>query len=219
MRDLRTKNRDREGTGPGRVRRVWTIAGLSALVFILGLSVSAVVQATDENFSYFPCPFKEDKPHGKWGYIDRTGKVVIKPAYSGAFTFREGLGLVIVDQGKMGFIDVDGKMLIAPTFDDVTDFHDGMARFAVGAGGGQAKIGYVGRSGRTVPPNFVTGHQFSDGLAAVSPDGKKWGFIDKTGKFVIEPSIDESSWGQVFHCSKSLKKCNSLVPVSSGVSA
>ena len=32
--------------------------------------------------------------HGKWGYIDKTGKIVISPAYLDAYPFSEGLAFV-----------------------------------------------------------------------------------------------------------------------------
>ncbi len=176
-----------DNMGLSTASRARAVVGLCTLAFILSFFASGVIHGADEDFSYFPCPFKEDRPHGKWGYMDRAGKVVISPVYNDAFTFRDGLARVAGNNWKVGFIDVNGKMVIAPTFDDVTDFHDGMAQFTVSTGGGQTKSGYVDKKGRVVPPNFNTGFQFSEGLAAVSPDGKKWGFIDKTGKFVIEP--------------------------------
>ena len=36
---------------------------------------------------------------------------------------------------------------------------------------------------------FDEAHSFSQGLAAVKV-GSKWGFIDKSGKFVIQPQFD-----------------------------
>ena len=38
--------------------------------------------------------------------------------------------------------------------------------------------------------NFDDGFEFHEGLAIVLVDGK-FGFIDKTGKFVIEPKFDD----------------------------
>ncbi|MBC8123362.1 MAG: WG repeat-containing protein, partial [Gemmatimonadaceae bacterium] len=47
---------------------------------------------------------------------------------------------------------------------------------------------------------FLSAHDFSEGLAAVKVktnsvlSGEKYGFIDRTGKFAIEPQFD-SAWG------------------------
>ena len=38
---------------------------------------------------------------GKWGYMDKAGKVVIKPSFQEAKEFSEGMGLVKTD-GKWG---------------------------------------------------------------------------------------------------------------------
>lgn len=51
----------------------------------------------------------------RWGYIDKSGNVVIKPIFKDACGFSEGLAAVIVDN-KYGFIDRNGNMVIAPQF-------------------------------------------------------------------------------------------------------
>ena len=61
------------------------------------------------------------KKDGKWGFIDKNGKVVIEPQYDFAEPFSEGLGKVKKD-GKWGFIDKSGKVVIEPQFDDVECF-------------------------------------------------------------------------------------------------
>ena len=44
------------------------------------------------------------KQNGKYGYIDKTGKVIIEPRFDFADKFYEGFARVSVD-GKEGFID------------------------------------------------------------------------------------------------------------------
>jgi hypothetical protein len=46
--------------------------------------------------------------NGKWGFIDKTGKVVILLMYDFAGIFAEGLACVELD-GEYGFIDKAGK--------------------------------------------------------------------------------------------------------------
>lgn len=47
----------------------------------------------------------------KYGYKDKTGKVVLKAEYNDAFEFNEGLAAV--KQGNLyGFIDPSGKLVI-----------------------------------------------------------------------------------------------------------
>ena len=61
-----------------------------------------------------------------YGYVDKTGKVVIDFQFEEADGFYDGLSLVKVD-GKYGFIDKTGKMVIEPQFDHATSFKNGYA--------------------------------------------------------------------------------------------
>ena len=65
------------------------------------------------------------KQNGKIGYLDKTGKLAIKPAYEKARGFSDGLAAV-KDQTKWGFIDAKGKWVIPASFDDAEDFNSGL---------------------------------------------------------------------------------------------
>lgn len=81
---------------------------------------------------------------GKYGFIDKTGKTVIKPQFDGAMYFSDGLAGVEID-GKMGFIDKTGKIVIQPQFDYCGDFREGLARIEIGG-----KVKYIDKSGKVV---------------------------------------------------------------------
>lgn len=120
----------------------------------------------------------------KWGYIDREGRVVIEPQYTHAFGFTEGLAAVEVD-GKYGFINKDGRLVIPPKYYWANSFTEGLATV-------QADDSYqiIDRDGAvvvTLDKAFTDVQVFSCGLAAVEVNSKKYGFIDTTGKMVIEP--------------------------------
>jgi hypothetical protein len=165
-----------------------------ALISTLLLLSAQALFAADKDFSYFPCPFKEDKDDGRWGYIDKTGRVVIKPQFYGAYLFREGLARVISKNGKTGFIDTTGKMVIPPIFDDIDDFQEGMARIHFyNPPGLNHKIGYINKKGVIViKPIFERAQDFSEGLA-LACGNKKCGYINKNGKYVIASSLS-SGW-------------------------
>jgi len=132
-----------------------------------------------------------------YGFIDRTGKEVIKPLFYKASHFSEGLAWVQEkENGKIGFINRRGKLVIPYQFNRVSDFHEGLA--AVNSVG--SNLGYIDKKGRMVLHSkewkFVG--DFSEGLALVQVEvtnnklykGYKehlYGYIDRTGKFVIEP--------------------------------
>ena len=49
----------------------------------------------------------------KFGFMDKSGKVVVNPQFDRAFDFSDGLAVVVVG-GKMGYIDKTGKYIRNP---------------------------------------------------------------------------------------------------------
>lgn len=84
----------------------------------------------------FPMPFTTDGTWslmvtlegGKWGYIDATGEVIIKPQFSKAWYFSDGLAMVKDKQGRVGYIDQTGKYVIKPKYDIAGSFQNGYAK-------------------------------------------------------------------------------------------
>lgn len=63
------------------------------------------------------------KINGKWGFIDKAGKMKIEPKFDDARSFSSKYAAV--KQGdKWGFINEEGKFVIEPTFTDVKDFNE-----------------------------------------------------------------------------------------------
>ena len=122
----------------------------------------------------------------KWGYINREGRIVIEPQYSYAFGFTEGLAAVEVN-GKYGFINKDGRMVIPPKYYWANSFTEGLA--TVEADDNFQIIDRNGTMVATLDKTFTDVQVFSCGLAAVEVNLKKYGFIDPTGKMVIEPQF------------------------------
>lgn len=135
---------------------------------------------------------------GKWGFINKTGKLVIPAEWDGCRPFSEGLAAVFrhaARDGKTadkngvpltsgGYINTAGKLVIPVQWDKCHSFHEGMA--AVERGG---KMGFIDKTGKVVIPiewEIIKYREprFSEGLAAVTRNGK-WGFIDKTGANAI----------------------------------
>jgi hypothetical protein len=63
----------------------------------------------------------------KQGFIDRTGRIVIKAVYSGAEDFHQGFAAVQFG-GKWGYIDRTGKTVAPFKWTEAGDFADGFAR-------------------------------------------------------------------------------------------
>lgn len=63
----------------------------------------------------------------KYGYIDKTGKVVIKGNFVEARPFSDGLAVVRNDYYQFGYIDKTGKSVINPQFNHAGSFSGGIA--------------------------------------------------------------------------------------------
>ena len=153
----------------------------------------------------------------KWGYINLNGELVIKPQFEFALNFSEGLAAVKKGD-KVGFIDRTGKFVIEPKFDNARQFSEGFAPVKLKKYGNWGYIDKTGRlvleAGFYDSSPFVNGvvsvitkegnscinkkgkkvdeincKRFSEGLAQIGVKGKK-GFIDESGKIVIEPQWD-----------------------------
>ncbi len=48
---------------------------------------------------------------GKFGYINKSGKIIINPQFDYAYNFEEGFAIVMINQ-KLGFIDKSGKTAV-----------------------------------------------------------------------------------------------------------
>ena len=190
-------------------RLLYTCLALLVCLAALAFSVQA---RPDESSLLFPVVENE-----KWGYIDSSGKVVIKPQFDYAREFSEGLALVQyglkwvaadggVNEmpmggistkrmgigGKYAFIDRTGKIVIDANAEfDLSEAHfsEGLAKVSAYVRGKGSRYGYINSSGKVViKPQFNSAFEFQEGLAAVIVDGKG-GYIDKTGKFVIPPKF------------------------------
>ena len=144
---------------------------------------------------------------GRWGYIDRNQTYVIKPQFEMAKKFSEGLAPAALDK-KFGYIDSTGRFVIQPQFAFAEPFSEGRAlvfpdwgiNFLGHAEGYTlfVRAGYIDRTGKMViRARFAeNAHNFSGGLAAFKPGinytygQSKWGYLDKTGNWAIQPRFD-----------------------------
>ena len=83
--------------------------------------------------------------NGKEGFINKTGKVVVKPKYENVWSFSEGLAIVELD-GKYGFINKTGKEVVKPKYDYVYNFSEGLA----GVRRLDGKTGYINNKGKII---------------------------------------------------------------------
>src|SRR5947199_3031800 len=106
---------------------------------LLLLCLSVVITSRAQNKdSVGLFPIRQD---GKWGYISRTGEVVIKPQYDDAWDFSEGLAYVRAGM-RRGLIDKTGQMVIElQQVDFAGRFSEGLA--PVQTGGSNPRRGFI----------------------------------------------------------------------------
>jgi len=140
---------------------------------------------------------------GKFGYIDKTGKLAISPQFFVAQDFAEGMAAVRVEEtatSKFGYIDRTGKMIITPRFNQAGPFSEGLAAVetssrVVGTQVVDIAWGFIDRTGAMkIPDKFNFAGNFSEGLARAAVKlGENVGYVDHDGKMVI-PAIYTQVW-------------------------
>jgi len=129
---------------------------------------------------------------GEWGYIDASGVVRIEPRFRRAEPFAEGLAAVEADSG-WGFVDEAGRVVIEPKLHEAQGFSEGRAPVAWGVASGERR-GFIDRRGDLVElagPYDDLG-PLREGIARACRQRLHVGFIERNGRFAIEPRFDEA---------------------------
>jgi hypothetical protein len=125
----------------------------------------------------------------KSGYINTKGVVAITPQFDDAGPFRYGRAGVRLGN-RFGFIDKDGKYISSPDFSWAGQFSGDLAPVRTADG----VMAFVNRSGKLELAGKVESLMpfgFTAGLAPAASGGK-WGFIDATGKWTIDPQFERA---------------------------
>lgn len=143
---------------------------------------------------------------GKYGIVDKYGKLLVPYEYEGIHTIEEdrfsGI-LAAKKNGKWGMIDISGNVIAPFEYEEIGYSTEGMIYARKLISPDDYKEGYLNRSGEiAVPFKYDATFGFSEGLAVVVDDilwipednGKrkhlsyekcKFGAVDKTGREVI----------------------------------
>lgn len=130
-----------------------------------------------------------------WGFIDRTGKMVITFRFDTAPglrfpVFQEGLAAVYQDgafnisgNGAYGYINKIGDYVVPFIYDYASEFSEGLAVVRQ-----NKKSGYIDAKGTVIIPlTYDSAHDFHGGLAMVEKGGKYAVLRNKTYKPVKQP--------------------------------
>lgn len=142
-----------------------------------------VARILDERCAAYP-PSQEREFYGKYGFIDRAGRLVIPLLYDRAEDFSQGLAVVgvwIDGSIKHGYINLDGEISIPLKFEAAGSFSEGLAPVQV-----NDKWGFIDNTGKfIIEPKYLGANSFSDGLAGVSLNDGTYAYINRKGKIVI----------------------------------
>jgi hypothetical protein len=118
----------------------------------------------------------------RWGFIDRTGEMVIEARYDFVRDFHCGRALV-KSGADYAFINCVGERAIEFGKSSAGDFSEGLCPVRDSSG----KYGYLDTLGRMViPSRYAVAGSFCEGRAYVQLKyGGKYGFIDRSGELVI----------------------------------
>ncbi len=105
-------------------------------------------------------PLFQIRAGNKWGYMERTGRVVIPPQFDDEGDFFGGFAKVAAD-GHWGYINEAGRFVIPRQFEHAGDFKEGLAPVQSGR-----RWGFIDTSGKfVIPAQFQAASDFSEGLA------------------------------------------------------
>ena len=182
-----------EGTAPVKIKDKWG--------FIDELGKIVIEPNFDMVFRPFHEGITEVRVGQKWGFIDNTGKFIIEPKFESVGKFSDGVFPVLLesktnDSGdkpfylqKWSYIDKSGNQIFDKEFYGADSFVDGRAFVKVGFD----EWALIDKTGTEVTKkhfdSFDSYGMFSEGLVAVKVK-KRYGFIDRNGKFVIKPQFD-----------------------------
>lgn len=124
---------------------------------------------------------------GKYGIIDTSGKIISEPEFEEMPVYGDKMFRVKKD-GKYGYANTNGKIIITPAYDYAVAFSEGKAIVSIGT-----KVSIIDNKGNVLVENLGPGsgmYRFFNGLARCRSLDGKYGFLDATGKRVIEPYLD-----------------------------
>jgi hypothetical protein len=149
-----------------------------------------ILPAKYDDAQYFEEGLAAVKLGEKWGFIDETGTLKIPIKYDYASLFVDGyvsVGQTGSDGNyKYGLLNKAGTLVIPCKYDGLGTFSEGLISVQVGN-----KMGFMNIKGVMIIPlkfDFTSGQMgyFSGGYAIIQA-GKKYLFIDKTGKELTPP--------------------------------
>ena len=186
---------------------VWTVAESRNRELFYGFTNESFKLTIKGNYSWLgvlseglaPAQISGQDGSVMWCYIDRDGKVVLKPDnIDYAYGFQNGLARVRhtgTDYSTYGFIDKKGSVVIPAVYREASDFSCDIIPVQLD----DSSYVFINKQGEKVfDTSYAHALPFSGDMAAVSIRRKEpklgliysYGYIDKKGKWIITPRFD-----------------------------
>ncbi|PZT54978.1 WG repeat-containing protein [Paenibacillus silvae] len=127
-----------------------------------------------------------------YGYLDASGKEVIRAQYMSANDFQQGKAVVQIKEKEYALIDRNGNRISTYPYAYVGPLGDGLLAFQKELSG---KYGYIDERGNIrIQPKFASALPFNGGQAIVNTSEdyrSNYGVINKQGSFVIQPAYND----------------------------
>ena len=148
---------------------------------------------------------------GKWGFMDEKGNVVIDCQYDSVSNFTDGLARVQKNE-RYGYIDLDGDVVIEPVYHQLGFFSCGLACAQKNDGD---KYCYLNTKGDTaIAAQFDDAYDFQDETSsAVVVVGDVFGWIDTTGKYVVNPQFEAGDYNA---SNAAYSISDGIIPITNG---
>lgn len=176
----------------------WVVreGGIPEVIDTTGKLVFGLKEAEDvKNFSEGLAPFsvkQKDTGDCLWGYVNKSGTVVIQPQYSQVGSFSNGKASVPNDEDQWGYIDKNGHLIINYQFDAIRKFDDNDCAVVGLYNTNEIKsyYGLIDNTGKyLINPRYDHLYSIGKGLYAFRENGK-YGWCNKTGEILVQPQFD-----------------------------
>ncbi|MEA3423719.1 MAG: WG repeat-containing protein [Bacillota bacterium] len=132
--------------------------------------------------------YKNEKK-GYIGYKDQRDRVIFSANFIEFKRFSEGISCVKVNYDDWMFLREDGSFISSKSYENMDSYSEGLAPVEL-----NGKWGYVDYFENVkIDFDFYGARPFSERLAAIQTNENweypKWGYIDTSGGFVIEPAF------------------------------
>lgn len=176
---------------------------------VFGFKRATGMSSSDKLPRDFHCGLAGIQLGENYGYINKDGKVVIKPVYRAAYDFSENLATV---RPRFCFekavIDTSGNEVVSPQYKEISQFHDGIAAVSQWElTSTNALWGFINKKGEQILPlQYFEAAPFANGLARVQPTPMSIAAAKSAAANIapVEPaqaspalSTDTSQWAQI----------------------